>query len=83
MTNEELRDLMVGISKRTGLSFGEIDYVAQMTVQAEYDPLPPAEWGPRFEFSSRKVSVFDDQYDFNCINANVPKPNAGKAVSFI
>ena len=76
MTNEELRDALIRLSKRTGLSVVEIDYMARIKAQADYDPLPPTNWGTPFEFAKRKVSVFDDEYDFYCINPEVPNPDA-------
>jgi hypothetical protein len=76
MTNEELRDAYLLLAKRTGFSFVEIGYMARMIAQADHDPLPPEEWGEPFEFARRKLSVFDDTDDLNCINPSVPKPDA-------
>jgi hypothetical protein len=76
MTNEELRDALIRLSKLTGFSFEGIDYMARIIAQADYDPLPPEEWGAPFEFATHKVSAFDDEYDFDCFNAEVPRPNA-------
>ena len=50
--------------------------MVRMVVQADHDPLPPEDWGEPFEFSRRKLSVFDDHLDLNCINPSVPKPDA-------
>ena len=76
MTNEELRDALTVLAKRSGFSITEIDYMARIIVLADHDPLPPSKWGDPFEFASRKVSVFNDPHDFHCINPNVPKPDA-------
>jgi hypothetical protein len=75
-TNEKRLKTLQRLSKRTGFSIVEIAYMARMFAQAEYDPLPPEEWGEPFEFPERKVSLFGDEFDFNCIHAEVPKPDA-------
>jgi hypothetical protein len=75
MTNEEMREALIKLAERMGFSVTEIDYMARMTAQPDYDPLPPEEWGEPFDFSGRKVCVFDDD-DFACISADVPKPDA-------
>jgi hypothetical protein len=76
MTNDELRDELIALAKRYALSVMEIDYMARIIAQADYDPLPAAQWGEPFEFAPCKMSVFGDPYDFNCINSLVPKPDA-------
>jgi hypothetical protein len=75
MTNEELRDALIKLAKRTGFSVTEIDYMAQIIAQADYDPLPPGIWGEPFEFVRPKVSLVEGD-DFLCINLEVPEPNA-------
>jgi hypothetical protein len=76
MTNEEILKTLQHLSKRTDFSIVEIAYIARMIVQAEYDPLPPEEWGEPFEFPQRGISVIGDEWDFDAINAEVPKPDA-------
>jgi hypothetical protein len=77
MTNDELRDALIRLSKRTGFSVVEVDYMARIIAQADHaDPLPPENWGEPFEFPERKLSVIGDKCDFDCINAAVPKPDA-------
>jgi hypothetical protein len=76
MTNEEILKTLQGLSKLTGFSIEEIAYMARMFAQAEYDPLPPDEWGEPFEFSMWRVSLFGREFDFDCIHAEVPKPDA-------
>lgn len=76
MTNEDLRDALIVLAKRSGFSITEMDAMARMIAQADHDPLPPSKWGDPFEFASRKVSVFDDPHDFHCINSHVPNPDA-------
>jgi hypothetical protein len=75
MTNEELRDGLIRLAKRMGLSIMEIDHMAKMVVQADHDPLSPEDWGDRFDFDKRKLTVFDLD-DFSCITPEVPKPDA-------
>ena len=76
MTRDDLRDALIKLAKRTGYSVMEIDYMGRMIAQVDIDPLPPNECGEPFEFTGRKVSVFDDPDDLNCINPEVPKPDA-------
>ena len=76
MTDEELRDAFRRLAKQSGFSIVELGYMVRMVVQADHDPLPPEDWGEPFEFSRRKLSVFDDHLDLNCINPSVPKPDA-------
>jgi hypothetical protein len=75
-TNDETLKTLQHLSKRTGFSIAEIAYMARKFVQAEYDPLPPEEWGEPFEFPQRRISVIGDEWDFDAINAEVPKPDA-------
>src|SRR6476659_7004866 len=75
MTREEILKTLQELSKRTGFSIVEIIYLARMMAQAEYDPLPPEEWGEPFEFPQRRISVIGDEWDFDCIHAEVPKPD--------
>src|SRR5262249_51178534 len=49
-TNEKRLKTLQHLSKLTGFSIVEIAYMARMFAQAEYDPLPPEEWGEPFEF---------------------------------
>ena len=76
MTDEELRDAYLQLAKQSGFSIVELGNTVRMVVQADHDPLPPEDWGEPFEFSRRKLSVFDDHVDLNCINPSVPKPDA-------
>jgi hypothetical protein len=76
MNDEELRDGLVKFSRRVGFTLREIFYMARMILQADVDPLSPEEWGEPFDFPERKLSVLDDEFDFHCINAEVPKPDA-------
>ena len=76
MTDEELRDAFLQLAKQSGFSIVELGNMVRMVVQADHDPLPPEDWGELFEFSRRKLSVFDDHLDLNCINPSVPKPDA-------
>ena len=76
MIDEELRDAYLRLAKRWGFSIVELGYMVRMVVQADHDPLPPEDWGELFEFSRRKLSVFDDHLDLSCINPSVPKPDA-------
>jgi hypothetical protein len=69
-------DAYLRLAKQTRFSIVEIGYMVRMVVQADHDPLPPEGWGEPFEFSRRKLSVFDDHLDLNCINPSVPKPDA-------
>ena len=74
--HEEILKTLQRLSKRTGFSIVEIAYITRIMAQADYDPLPPEEWGEPFEFPQRKISVIGDDCDFDCIHAEVPKPNA-------
>jgi hypothetical protein len=76
MTNDELRDELIRLGKLMGLSITEVDYMARMIAQADYDPLPPEEWGEPFEFPELKISITGDEVDFDCINSKVPEPNS-------
>ena len=76
MIREEILKTLQQLSKRTGFSIVEISYMARMMAQAEYDPLPPEDWGEPFEFPERRISVTGDDFDFDCIHAEVPKPDA-------
>ena len=77
MRNEEILKTLQNLSKLTGFSVVAIDYIAWMIAQADYDPLPPNEWGEPFEFPQRKLSVIgDEELDFDCIHADVPKPDS-------
>jgi hypothetical protein len=79
MTHEEqkeLLDALIRLSKLTGHSITEVDYMARMIAQADVDPLPPEEWGEPFEFSEFRMSVTGDEADFDCISARVPEPNS-------
>jgi hypothetical protein len=76
MTSEEFLKTLQQLSKRTGFSIMEISYMARMMVQTEFDPLPPEEWGEPFEFPERGISVIGDEWDFDFIHAEVPKPDA-------
>jgi hypothetical protein len=76
MIRDEILKTLQQLSKRTGFSIVEISYMARMIAQADYDPLPPEEWGEPFEFPQRKISVIGDEWDFDCIHAEVPKPDA-------
>src|SRR5271169_6813964 len=78
MTREEIFFCLIRLSKRTGFSCEELDYIARMIAQAAWDPLPPVEWGEPFEFARVKVSMFEDECDITRtkINGEVPKPNA-------
>src|SRR5262245_53231881 len=75
-TKEERLKTLQHLSKLTGFSIVEVDYIARMIAQAEYDPLPPKDWGEPFEFPQRGISVIGDEWDFDAINAEVPKPDA-------
>jgi hypothetical protein len=76
MIRDEILKTLQQLSKRTGFSIVEISYMARMMAQADYDPLPPEEWGEPFEFPERRISVIGDEWDFDCIHAEVPKPDA-------
>jgi hypothetical protein len=76
MTREEILKTLQKLSKHTGFSIVEISYMARMMAQADYDPLPPEEWGEPFEFPQRRISVIGDEWDFDCIHAEIPKPDA-------
>ena len=75
MTDKEIWDALSVLAKRLGISLSEADYIVRMAAQADYDPLPPSEWGEPFEFSRRKWCPLDND-DFININPNVPRPNA-------
>lgn len=75
MTNEELLAALARLANRMGFSITEVDYMVRIVVQADHDPLPPADWGEPFEFTKRKVSICDDD-DFDRINSEVPKSDA-------
>jgi hypothetical protein len=72
MTQKEIAAILEKLSKRFGIPTEDIEFMARIDAQAEYDPLPPDKWGDRFEF---KLScVFPDD-DFTHLNV-VPPPNA-------
>jgi hypothetical protein len=76
MTSEEFLNTLQQLSKRTGFSITEISYMARLMDQAEYDPLPPEDWGELFDFPERGISVIGDEWDFDFIHAEIPKPDA-------
>ncbi len=75
-TRDEILKTLQQLSKRTGFSIVEISHMARMIAQADYDPLPPEEWGEPFEFPERKLSAVGEEWDLDCIHTKVPRPDA-------
>jgi len=77
MNREEVLKMLQHISKRTGFSVSEVNYMARVIAQADSDPLPTEEWGQPFDYDDYGKMSLDPNDTFSeCINAEVPEPNA-------